>query len=400
MPKPTTPKATSKPRWLTWLTTPKPTTAKPTTPKLTTPKTEMPKPTTWSNWPSLMNNKTDLVSFEQNRTIGFNKFVVRHLTTFFGDWFDKFNVLVSSVIGFFLMILFGYTLFACCLTSFCHANKKLGYPRNDYRYLPSCIRKKFRERSNTIVSYPSTRSGLDRLEQAKLDQELRREKIRLGEPIYEEIPLKGVAKLKKFFAKKKLVSNPKELHVVQVHAPETSHPKIKQANKVSKLISFFSKKKNPSDNVELKTFRAKSRIDNYMTNAQKLEKAYKTRPKKTAGVHKPYVLTPSFVFGTGIEPAYDTFPLATWSPPNTSLKIAQSALDSGDVVLSFSNETYEEPKAFSTFKPSSPVRPNFPVPNLIEIDPNQSEQRDFSRPVRPSMPDPDLIEIDPNQPAQ
>ena len=83
------------------------------------------------------------------------------------------------------------------MSSACHASKKLRYPRNEYRYLPSCLRKKLGERRDTIMSYPSTRSGLDRLEQAKLDQEMRREKIRLGEPLYEKVPLKGFAKWKK-----------------------------------------------------------------------------------------------------------------------------------------------------------------------------------------------------------
>ena len=109
---------------------------------------------------------------------------------------------MSSVIGVFLAILFGYGLYMCFLTySFCHAEDKRGYPRNDYRFLPSCIRKKNRARRDTIVSYPSTRSGLDRLEQAKLDQELRRERIRLGEPLGDEVPLKGVARFKKNFEK-------------------------------------------------------------------------------------------------------------------------------------------------------------------------------------------------------
>ena len=308
-------------------------------------------------------------------------------------------MIVSSVIGFFLMILFGYCLFACFCASTCHASKKLCYPKNDYRYLPSCIRNKLRKRNDTLVSYPSTRSGLDRLEQAKLDQEMRRERIRLGEPIYEEIPLKGVAKLKKIFAKKKPVPNQTQVHVVQVHAPEISQPKTK---KVSKLISFFSKKTPPNDDEQLKTY------ENYLTKARQLEKNYKasTRPKKTAGVHKPYVLTPSFVFGTGIEPAYDSFPLATWSRPNTTLKIAQSALDSGDVVLSFENETYQSPylPTFETFKRVScpkQMNPNLDPPqssnpDLIELDPNQPEPN-LDPPQSSNL---DLIELDPNQPEQ
>ena len=199
-----------------------------------------------------------------------------------------------------------------------------------------------------------------------------------------------------------------ELHVVQVHASEISQPKIKQVNKVSKFKSFFSKKTPPTDYAQLKTY------DNYLTKALELEKAYKTstRSKKTAGVHKPFSLTPSFVFGTGVEPAYDSFPLATWSRPNTTLKIAQSALDSGDVVLGFSNETYEAP-TFETFRPVKPV--SQPDPDMIELAPNQPNPGDvvlgFSnetygastfqtcRPVKPlSQPDPDMIELAPNQP--
>ena len=125
-----------------------------------------------------------------------------HLPTFFKDWFDNLCIILSSVVGFFLMILFGYGLFACFMTSIGHANKKMRFPRNDYRFLPSCLRKKLGERRDTIISYPSTRSGLDRLEQAKLDQEMRREKIRLGEPLYEKVPLKGFAKWKKKIPKK------------------------------------------------------------------------------------------------------------------------------------------------------------------------------------------------------
>ena len=87
------------------------------------------------------------------------------------------------------------------------------------------------------------------------------------------------------------------------------------------------------------------------------------------------------------------------------LKIAQSALDSGDVVLGFSNETYEEPKVFSTFKPSSSVSPSMPNPDLIEIDPSYIQPSVPNTNLSgidpsPVRPDPDLIEIDPNQPEQ
>ena len=403
---------------MTWPTT------KPTAPKTTTPKTTMLNPTTpkttskptWLTWPTSQTpiwqtNTTDLDTFAKNTTsdvVTNNDIIwlIMHLPTFFKDWFDNLCIIVSSVVGFFLMILFGYGLFACFMTSIGHANKKMRFPRNDYRYLPSCLRKKLGERRDTIISYPSTRSGLDRLEQAKLDQEMRREKIRLGEPLYEKVPLKGFAKWKKKFSKKKPVSIQTELHVVQVHAPEMSQPKIKQVSKVSKLKSLFSKKTPPTDYAQLKTY------DNYLTKALELEKAYKTRPKKTTGVHKPFSLTPSFVFGTGVEPAYDSFPLATWSRPNTTLKIAQSALDSGDVVLGFSNETYEAP-TFETFRPVKPV--SQPDPDMIELAPNQPNPGDvvlgFSnetygaptfqtcRPVKPvSQPDPDMIELAPNQP--
>ena len=134
--------------------------------------------------------------------------------------------------------------------SFCHADDKLDYPRNDYRFLPSCVRKKNRARQNTIVSYPSTRSGLNRLEQEldrldkleqELDQELKREQIRLNEP------LKGFARLKQKFAKKTPVLVEQKLHVVQVHEPFETLSEIKPNKKVSKLVSFFSKKKSTID---------------------------------------------------------------------------------------------------------------------------------------------------------
>ena len=132
-----------------------------------------------------------------------NNFIFRHLDIFFADYVHSFIVIVSSVIGFFLAILLGYGLYECfSMYSFCHPDENLKYPRNDYRFLLSCVRKKFRGRRNTIISYPSTRSGLERLEAHKLEQEIRREKIRLGEPLYEEIPLTRMAKFKKCFTNK------------------------------------------------------------------------------------------------------------------------------------------------------------------------------------------------------
>ena len=151
------------------------------------------------------------------------------------------------------------------------------------------------------------------------------------------------------------------------------------------MISFFSKKEPKIIDAEQpKTVSAKSRLSKYVfKSAQQLEsvatRKQTTRPK-TAGIHRPYVLTPSFVFGTGIEPVYDSFPLATWSPPNTSLRIAECALESGDVVLSFANETYEAyeppsaPVVLHTFKPRNSAPVSTPDPDLIELDPNQPDQ--------------------------
>ena len=195
-----------------------------------------------------MFNETDFHNYEQknNSVVPTNSSILRHWPTFFKDWIDTVNIIVSSVIGFFLAILLGYGLYRCFLTySFCHADDKMNYPRNDYRFLPSCIRKKNRARRDTIVSYPSTRSGLNRLEQEldrldkleqELDQELKRELVRLNEP------LKGFARLKQKFAKKTPVLVEQKLHVVQIDEPLKLFLKSNQTKRFQSLFHFFQKK--------------------------------------------------------------------------------------------------------------------------------------------------------------
>ena len=120
------------------------------------------------------------------------------------------------------------------------------------------------------MSYPSTRSGLDRLEAAKLDQEIRREKIRLGEPLHDDIRLTPVAKFKKIFtSKKSKIKNQKPVRVPEIDQPIPYEPiAAKPVKKVSKLIAFFSTKRSVDENKQPETFRAKSRIDRHFAELQ------------------------------------------------------------------------------------------------------------------------------------
>ena len=331
-----------------------------------------------------------------------NNAIIKLLTrVFFDDCVNNFVTIGCSVIGFFLAVLLGYGLYECFLVySFCHEDDKLNFPRNDYSFLLSCVRKK-RNRSNTIMSYPSTRSGLDRLEAAKLDQEIRREKIRLGEPLHDDIRLTPVAKFKKIFtSKKSKIKNQKPVRVPEIDQPIPYEPiAAKPVKKVSKLIAFFSTKRSVDENKQPETFRAKSRIDRHfaeLQNPTSVSTAKKIiRPKKPAKIHEPYSYLPTFA-----GPDFDSIPLQPWTVPNTNVQIAQAALDSGDVVMSISNDNFEAspwPASWPTSWPTSSFETFRPLPLLQPVEPKVVSSDSIGN-SQPNQPDPDLIELAPDQP--
>ena len=101
--------------------------------------------------------------------------------------------------------------------------------------------------------------------------------------------------------------------------------------------------------------------------------------QETAGIHKPYVLSPSFVFSEVVDEEIVT----NESFVNSQIaKINHSIFDLENVVVSYTNENYVPPSAlpnlppllFHTFKKKPKpkvklVKPNVLNPDSIEIAP-------------------------------
>ena len=119
---------------------------------------------------------------------------------------------------------------------------------------------------------------------------------------------------------------------------------------------------------------------------------------ETAKIHKPYVLSPSFVFGditNEEEVIKDSF---VTSVPLKTFKINQAELDLKNVMVSYTNENYVPPSSlpklpplhFHTFKRPNQLKPKNvnsinPVVDSVELAPSQIESNV------------DSIELAPNQ---
>ena len=203
----------------------------------------------------------------------------------------------------------------------------------------------------------------------------KRGKAKIDEPIYEEIPLKNLKNhMVKFNKCLTQINVLAKQNVSKATPPEVTVPKVLQNENQRKLKSLFSKK-NTLKITSLKPKPLKSKDTTvkrfFQTSQPQLTNTIEV--SKTAGIHKPFVSQPSFVYSSAID--------ATGSPTESTLQISRIVSDSENILPKL------QPMNFQTFKRPISCKQRVkkcnvilsqPSPDLIEVDPNQPHYNEFS----------------------
>ena len=158
------------------------------------------------------------------------------------------------------------------------------------------------------------------------------------EPIYSTISHRPLANLKKqFFRKNSKTSNAVSKTTPKALPPRPISPTLPMvtfADRFAKLNLFFCKTKNSVD------------VD--------FQADVESASTDIARIHKPYVCSPSFVFGKMVDEdngVPELFVNSVKTSKAESLKMDQSFLDLKTVVMSYTNENYVPPSALPNLPP-------------------------------------------------